>query len=143
MRHQWDDSPPTQTPMTGQRCAASSFVQNAGALPRRLSGSWIRFIQRRIEKVVSVAVSVFVAIAVAAKPSAAASTTKAPACSVSRPGRSTTRTPAKPSPIDAARVAVMRSRRNSTASSATQAGAVNSSANTVASGKSVTPSAQA
>ena len=32
-------------------------------------------------------------------------------------------------------VAVMRSRRNSTASSATQAGAVNSSANTVASGK--------
>ena len=92
----------------------------------------------------SVAVSVFVAIAVAAKPSAAASTTKAPALQRLEAGPQDDEDAGEAEPDRREpRVAVMRSCRNSTASSATQAGAVNSSANTVASGRSVTPSAQA
>jgi hypothetical protein len=51
-------------------------------------------------------------------------------------------TPVKPSATQAARLGVSRSFRIGTASSATQTGMVNSSANTVASGRRVSASAQ-
>ena len=77
-----------------------------------------------------------------AKVNAANSTSRAVGWKLASPGRTITSTPRKPSTTLPARLLVMRSPRISAASSATQAGVVNSSENTVANGSSVTASAQ-
>ena len=89
-----------------------------------------------IAKVLSVRVSFLVAISVTAKPNAASSTSSAAGRNVARPGRRITSTPSSPSTTAPIRLAVMRSPSTGSASSSVQAGTVNSSANTVASGSS-------
>ncbi len=101
-----------------------------------VSGNWMTFIQKMIANVVSVMVSCLVVISVAANPIAAASTSSDAGWNVAVPGRMMISTPIRPSTTAPIRLFVMRSPRIGTASSRVQAGAVNSSANTVASGSS-------
>ncbi len=95
-----------------------------------------------IANVLTVAVSFLVSISEIAKANAANSTSSAAGWKLASPGRTITSTPRKPSTTLPARLVVIRSPSIGTASSATQAGMVNSSANTVANGSSVTASAQ-
>ena len=78
-----------------------------------------------------------------ANPSAAPRMISAAGWNVASPGRRMTATPIKPSTTAPIRLTVSGSRKNHAASSASQAGLVNSSANTVASGRSVMLNAQA
>ena len=89
-----------------------------------------------IAKLVSVRVSFLVMMSVLANPSAASSTNSAAGWNVVKPGRRITSMPMRPSTTAPMRLAVKRSPSTGTASSSGQAGAVNSSANTVASGNS-------
>ena len=88
-----------------------------------------------IVKVLTRLVSCLVAISEIAKAKAANSTSSAVGWKLASPGRTITTTPRKPSTTLPSRLLVMRSPSTSAASSATQAGVVNSSANTVANGK--------
>ena len=89
-----------------------------------------------------VAVRALVAITETAKAAATASIRSAAGCMTPSPGLTIRRTPAKPSATQAARLGVSLSFRIGTASTATQTGMVNSRANTVASGRRVSASAQ-
>lgn len=92
-------------------------------------------------KVVSVVISFLVMTAVIAKAMAAARMSNAAGRKLSKPGPTIIMTPSVHSTMHPTRLSVMRSPRNSTANTATQTGAVNSRANTVANGKSVMASA--
>src|SRR5216684_62487 len=143
VRQKCEDSPAIATPSIGSACATSILVTKDGLLPTRFIGSCMAFIQNRIAKVVSVTISFLVAMEETAKPNAAPRMTSAAGWNASSPGRRITATPRKPSTTAPARLVVMRSRSSHAASKASQAGLVNSSANTVASGSKVMLSAQA
>src|SRR5437773_7824319 len=133
-----DASPHIAMPVSAGRSPTPSRVTNVRSLPATAIGSCMTFIQNRMASVVVVAVSVFGTVNATAKPNAAASTRSAAGWNVARPGRRITSTPTDPSTSTPIRLGVRRSPSSSTASSATHAGAVNSIANTAASGSSVT-----
>ena len=95
---------------------------------------WTTSIQKMIETTLSVAVSDLTRMIEIAKPTAAASAMSWPGSTCSRPGRTMTATPTRPSATATMRAAPSRSPRKATASSAVQIGIVNSIATTCAIG---------